>query len=153
MHEIVGDIWEEHARGSVVAITTNGMLSRDGKAVMLRGCARQARDRFPDLPQILGEQLLNHGNHVFDLGRRVVSFPVEADPYRNPELGIIEESCRELVDLADYKDWQKIVVPRPGCGAGGLEWTLVRPVLQRYFDARFYVIKMQEADDATGPNG
>jgi hypothetical protein len=152
MHEIVGDIWQEHAEGAVVAITTSGTLTKNGKAVMLRGCARQARDRFPDLPQILGEQLLNHGRHVFDLGRRIVSFPVEVDSYRNPELGIIEASCRELVELADYKGWQKIVVPRPGCGGGGLEWPVVKPVLERYFDARFYVITMQGTDDATGQN-
>ncbi len=150
MREIIGDLWKEHADGAVVAITTNGMLTKAGKAVMPRGCARQARDRFPDLPQILGEQLLNHGRHVFDLGRRIVSFPVEVDPYRNPELEIIEESCRELVELADYKGWHKVVVPRPGCGGGGLEWAVVRPVLQRYFDGRFYVITVQEPDDATG---
>ena len=150
MHEIIGDLWKEHAGGAVVAITTSSLLTNDGKAVMLRGCARQARGRFPDLPQILGEQLLNHGNHVFDLGRRIVSFPVEIDPYRNPELGIIEESCRELVELTEYKGWQKVVVPRPGCGGGGLEWPVVRPILQRYLDERFYVITLQETDDAEG---
>ena len=152
MREIVGDLWKEHADGAVVAITTSSQLTKDGKAVMLRGCARQARDRFPDLPQILGEQLLNHGRHVFDLGRRIVSFPVEVDPYRNPELEIIEESCRELVELVEYKGWCKVVVPRPGCGGGGLEWPLVRPVLQCYFDERFYVITMQETDDAKCQN-
>ena len=152
MHEIIGDIWKEHADGAVVAITTSSMLTKNGKAIMLRGCARQARDRFPDLPHILGEQLLNHGRHVFDLGRRIVSFPVEVDPYRNPELEIIEESCRELVELTDYKSWRKVIVPRPGCGGGGLEWPVVRPVLQRYFDERFYVITKQETANAKGQN-
>jgi hypothetical protein len=152
MHEIIGDIWKEHADGAVVAITTSSMLTKNGKAIMLRGCARQARDRFPDLPQILGEQLLNHGRHVFDLGRRIVSFPVEVDPFRNPELKIIEESCRELVELTDYKSWRKVIVPRPGCGGGGLEWPVVRPVLQRYFDERFYVITKQETANAKGQN-
>ena len=150
LHEIVGDLWQEHADGAVVAITTNGMLTKDGKAVMLRGCARQARERFPALPQILGNQLLNHGRHVFDLGSRIVSFPVEVDPYQNPELEIIEDSCRELVELADYKSWKKVVVPRPGCGGGGLEWPAVRAILQEYFDERFYVISAKEPDDATG---
>ena len=103
MREISGDLWREHASGSVVAITTNGMVNRVGRAVMPRGCARQARDRFPGLLKTLGLLLRHHGNHVFDLGHQIVSFPVEEDPYQNPEIRLIEQSCNELVELADYK--------------------------------------------------
>ena len=143
MNEIVGDLWQEHAAGAVVAITTNGMVTKSGKSIMLRGCARQAADRYPELTKLLGSLLINHGNHVFDLGRKLVSFPVEEDPYRNPEMRLIEQSCQELVELTDYKDWQKVVVPRPGCGGGGLSWSDVRPVLVRHFDERFHVISME----------
>lgn len=143
MQEMTGELWREHTSGAVVAITTNGMVTRSGKSLMLRGCARQASVKFPELVRILGSLLLNHGNHVFDLGRRIVSFPVEEDPYQNPQLPLIEQSCRELVELADYKGWQKIVVPRPGCGGGGLAWSEVRPILQKYFDDRFLVISME----------
>jgi hypothetical protein len=143
MNEIVGDLWHEHAAGAVVAITTNGMVTKSGKSIMPRGCARQAADRYPELTRLLGSLLINHGNHVFDLGRKLVSFPVEEDPYRNPEMRLIEQSCRELVELTDYKGWQKVVVPRPGCGGGGLSWSDVRPVLERYFDERFHVISME----------
>lgn len=144
MIEIVGDLWQEHASGAVIAITTGGQVSRAGRAEMPRGCARQAVERFPDLPVILGPLLVNHGNHVFDLGRRLVSFPIEEDPYQTPELRLIEQSCRELVELADYKGWQKVVVPRPGCGGGGLFWDDVKPVLEQHFDDRFHVITMEE---------
>ena len=48
MKEIVGDMWSEHAQGAVVAITTNGAVNKVGEAIMLRGCARQARNRYPD---------------------------------------------------------------------------------------------------------
>ena len=140
MHEITGDLWEKHADGAVVAITINGMVTKSGKSIMLRGCARQAADRFPELTNVHGSLLINHGNHVFDLGRRIVSFPVEADPYQTPDLSLIERSCRELVELADYKEWPQVVVPRPGCGGGGLAWNDVKPILQEYFDDRFYVI-------------
>ena len=144
MKEIIGDMWQEHAEGAVVAITTNGAVNKVGRAVMLRGCARQAREHFPELMKTLGSLISQHGNHVFDLGHQIVSFPVETDPCQVPEMGLIEQSCRELVELADYKGWQKVVVPRPGCGGGGLEWLEVKTILERHFDKRFHVITIQE---------
>ena len=143
MHEIVGDLWEKHACGAIVAITIGGRVTKSGKSIMLRGCARQAAERFPVLLQIHGSLLINHGNHVFDLGRRIVSFPVEADPYQTPDLKLIERSTRELVELTDYKGWQQVVVPRPGCGGGGLSWSEVKPILGKYLDDRFYVISLE----------
>ena len=144
MKEIVGDMWQEHAEGTVVAITTNGAVNKVGRAIMLRGCARQARARYPEVLQTLGALLRRHGNHVFDLGHQIVSFPVEADPYQVPEMRLIEQSCRELIELTDYKGWQKVVVPRPGCGGGGLEWQEVKTILERHFDERLHVITFQE---------
>jgi hypothetical protein len=111
---------------------------------MLRGCARQARERFPDLLCTLGSLIRQYGNHVFDLDHQIVSFPVEEDPYQVPEMRLIEQSCRELVELAEHKGWQKIVVPRPGCGGGGLEWNDVRTILNRHFDERFHVITVED---------
>lgn len=144
MKEIAGDLWQEHAGGAVVAITTNGAVNKVGKAIMQRGCARQARERYPELLKTLGTLIRHHGNHVFDLGHHIVSFPVEVDPYQVPEMRLIDRSCRELVDLADYKGWQKVVVPRPGCGGGGLEWPEVRIILARHFDKRFHIISAKE---------
>ena len=144
MHELVGDLWTEHACGAVVAITTNGTVNKVGRAIMLNGCARQARERFPEILKTLGSLLGQHGNHVFDLGHRIVSFPVEVDPHQVPETRLIDQSCRELVQLADYKGWQKIVVPRPGCGGGGLEWRDVKIILARHFDERFHIITIVE---------
>lgn len=135
-----GNLWEYHRNGAIIAITTGGQRLKDGRCAMPSGCARQAADRFPTLPFTLGEQIRNFGLHVFDLGQRIVSFPVENTPFENPELRIIDQSCRELVELTNYKQWPEIIVPRPGCGRGGLSWKEVEPVLQRYFDDRFYII-------------
>jgi hypothetical protein len=145
--ELQGDLWALHAQGAIVAITTGGQVNRDGCCAMPRGCASQARERFPGLAWTLGQQILRHGNHVFDLGRRVVSFPVENSPLEMPEPRLIDQSCRELVELTDYKGWNQVVVPRPGCGGGGLEWPAVRPLLERHFDNRFLVISAADNAD------
>jgi hypothetical protein len=137
--EIVGDIWE-YLPGAIIAITTNGQITPKGQAVFGRGVARQAAQRFPDLADRLGLLLATVGNHVHYLGDSIVSFPVEETPWSNPDLHLIARSTRELRELADQQGWQQVVVPRPGCGGGGLLWRDVKPLLAEALDGRFIVI-------------
>jgi hypothetical protein len=143
MIEIRGDIWD-YLRQGIIAITTNGQVTARGEAVFGRGCARQARERFPELPLQLGELLRRHGNHVHPLDHGIVSFPVEESPWETPELRLIRRSALELRQLADREGWPLIVVPRPGCGGGGLSWQEVRPLLADLLDDRFLVITADE---------
>ena len=139
MLEACRDIWDYLGKG-VIAITTSGSLTRGGKAVMGRGVARQALLRFPNLPDELGRLLQEHGNHVHPLLDGLVSFPVEESAWACPELRLIARSAKELRQLADREGWEMVVVPRPGCGGGGLDWREVRPLLEKHFDERFVVV-------------
>jgi hypothetical protein len=139
MLEITGDIWEYAGSGAIV-ITTNGSLTRDGRAVVGRGVARQAAHRIPELAKKLGSLLSEHGSHVFDLGDGIITFPVEESAWSLPDLRIIARSAEELRTLVDCSGWERIVVPRPGCGGGGLAWQDVQPLLAPWFDGRFSVI-------------
>jgi hypothetical protein len=139
MIEITGDIWDFLGR-AVIAITTNGTVTKQGTAVFGRGCSRQARERFPNLPLCLGRLLRKHGNHVVSLCSGLVTFPVEESPWALPDFHLIARSARELRELADREGWVMVVVPRPGCGGGGLDWRDVSPLLAEHFDDRFYVI-------------
>ncbi len=139
MLETVGDIWKYAATG-IIVITTNGSVTRDGRAVFGRGVAKQAALRFPGLAEKLGRLLADRGNHVFDLGNGIVTFPVEETPWSLPDLSIISRSAQELRLLADRSGWDRVVVPRPGCGGGGLLWREVSPMLSPYFDDRFLII-------------
>jgi hypothetical protein len=138
MLEAVGDIWECRDR-AVIAITTNGAVTKNGRAVFGRGVAGQAAARFPLLAEILGRKLLDQGNHVFDLGGGIVSFPVEETPWSLPDLRIIACSAHELLELTVRSGWQRVVLPRPGCGGGGLAWKDVQPLLEPVLDDRFVI--------------
>jgi len=140
MLETVGDIWEHADRGAIIVITTNGSLTRDGRAIFGRGVARQAALRFPGIAEKLGRALAEQGCHVYDLGSGVVSFPVEETAWSQPDLRIIARSAQELRLLADRSGWQRVLVPRPGCGGGGLAWKDVGPLLAPWFDGRFVII-------------
>jgi hypothetical protein len=55
-----------------------------------------------------------------------------------PEL--IKYSADLLSKLADVEGWKSIVIPKPGCGAGGLNWSDVKPLLSEILDDKFYII-------------
>jgi hypothetical protein len=139
VREIYGDLWDWLGR-AVIVITTGGQVSPKGNCAMPRGCARQARERFPQLPARLGGLIRSHGNRVFDLGNGIVSFPVENSPFEVPDTRLIERSCQQLKELTDRNAWPLVILPRPGCGGGGLSWQEVRPLLERHLDDRFLVI-------------
>lgn len=139
MQELTGDLWSYLGRG-IIAITTNGSVTRDGRAILGQGVAKQAGERFLHLAVELGEAIRAGGNHVHELQHGLVSFPVEDSPWSLPDLRLIGRSAQELRELADLREWPLVMVPRPGCGGGGLSWHDVAPLLAEAFDERFHVI-------------
>jgi len=146
MREMQVDIWSYQGQ-AVIAITTNGSLTLDGRAIMGKGVAKQAAERFPELRHQLGRLLQVRGNHVHEIMPGLVSFPVEETPYSLPELRLIRRSAEELRLLADQCGWTQVLVPRPGCGGGGMRWQEVQPVLEEFFDDRFIVVFAPEHEN------
>jgi len=149
MLEIRGDIFELQA--DAIGITTNGIVRKNGNAIMGAGVAKAANDRYPGIDQRLGKYLRQYGNRVFilhrastspweDEPRELFSFPTK-EHWRHPSsLELIERSAKQLVDLADKRDWQQVILPQPGCGLGGLDWQQqVRPLLAEIWDQRFII--------------
>lgn len=143
MREAQQDIWS-YLGQAVIVLTTNGSVTRDGRAIMGRGVASQAAERFPELRSRLGALLQDGGNHVHEIQPGLVSFPVEDTPFSQPDKRLIRRSAEELRRLVDQSGWQLIAVPRPGCGGGGLAWGEVKPLLEGLFDERFIVLAAPE---------
>lgn len=158
MIQVRGDLFEVEC--DLRVLTTNGIVRNDGACVMGRGCAYQAKAKFPGIEYRLGTLLGEHGNRVMRLGvyggefggevgggiggeiggTMIASFPVkhhwreEADPV------LIRRSCEQLVGLSDKFGYRNVVLPRPGCGNGRLSYEDIRPVLAQILDERFSVI-------------
>jgi RNase P protein component len=145
MQERAGDLWL--VDGDARVITTNGTLKADGRGVMGRGVAKQATERYPMLARRLGRQLIARGNHVSvllpgdEMTRPLVTFPVKHQWQDRASLDLIARSARELVALTTAKGWQTVVLPRPGCGNGGLDWWQVSLLLAPLLDDRFVVVE------------
>lgn len=66
MRETQGNLWDYMGKADYLLICSNCDTDSSGNAVMGAGVARQARDKWPQLPKLLGLQLLKSNyNPVF----------------------------------------------------------------------------------------
>jgi hypothetical protein len=127
MVEATGDLWTYPADFRV--ITTNGTVKKDGRAVLGRGCAKEATLRYPGLAKALGARLQSPlGNTVYYFDAyRLFTFPVKHHWSQAADLALIRQSTAafrgHLLASATY------VMPRAGCGNGQLRWADVQPIL------------------------
>jgi len=169
MKEAFGDIWDTYYKSWVpsypitgirydaVVITTNGFVKKNGALVMGRGIALQAKQRFPGLDFEIGDMVKNYGNHVFSVYRpyaTLLTMPVKPEYGINgqpgwkvrADLSLIEQSASELVSLIENFNrfslipFSYILMPRPGCGNGGLKWENVKPIIEPILDDKFTVM-------------
>lgn len=132
METIIGDIWEEASkRDAYVVVPTNGFIKNNGCAVMGRGLAKQASDRYPGLAYSLGDKIRDSGNkvHVFP-EIKVITFPVKYNWWENANVDLIDESAVSLkYFMLSHSD--NILIPHVGCGNGRLIWEIaVKPIIE-----------------------
>lgn len=131
-------------------VTTNGVLRNNGKAVMGAGIAKYCRDTFKGVDTVLGDKLKKYGNHAYALGWQEIignigrfmlfSFPTKEDWKADSKPELIQQSCKELMKLADQYAISDVYLPCPGCSNGRLNyWTDVRDILRANLDDRFVV--------------
>lgn len=161
MKYLIRDIWSLYNNGETICITTNGFVGSDGCAVMGRGTAYQATKMFPEISKQLGRLILRNGNVAQLIVPCVYSFPVKPQagicnrygsnvvPHMRKrikpfeyvpgwammaEIGIIQASLMQLQWYHNHNHIGKIYVPKPGCGAGGLDWQKVKPWCEMFDD-------------------
>lgn len=140
------DLWDYHRQGGWIVITTNGTVKTNGEAVMGRGCAQEAKRRFPHLPRKLGHAIAFYGNVPFIFEKeRLVTFPVKHRWWESATIPLIVQSAYRLKAILDKHRWPAIAVPHPGCGNGQLDWPTVRPHLEPLWDDRFILVDKPQA--------
>jgi hypothetical protein len=123
MNQKTCNLWLE--RASYRCIPIIGALN-GGEAVMDKGIALEAANRFQGLTTDLGRLIASRGNHVHLIRDDLVSFPVAQFAWAGPSLQIIQRSVRQLIQLVGDSP---TLLPRPGCDAGELDWDAVAEAL------------------------
>ncbi len=142
MKEIQGNLFDLLQDYDAICITTNGAVKKNGECVMGRGCALTAKTLWPPIAKRLGDLILQNGNITQKLGEvgscRIIAFPVKHHWAQKADLELIRKSAEQLVEISQY--CERVLIPRPGCGNGQLNWEEVKPILEEILDDRFYVI-------------
>lgn len=167
-------IWSYIGEADAVCITTNGCVKSNGRAVMGAGIAKEFLSRYPSLDKTLGTSINKYGNVTnilgSDRGTCLVSFPTKSageirdehsqlvghmnSKYRlgdfvpgwalQSDINLIKRSASQLVELADHFGWKCVILPKPGCNNGGLNWEqTVQPVLENVLDERLVILSLQ----------
>lgn len=163
MRSLKCDMWLEQA--DALCITTNGIVKANGQAVMGKGVAKEAVQRFYGIQTLLGKKLQRRGSRVHLLTRKdrdipyiklprknealkvatpwhLVSFPTKGHWKDASDLKLIATSCKQLKKLVDKMGWEVVLLPRPGCSNGNLNWKDVKSIVKEYFgfDDRIVIV-------------
>ena len=144
MLEAAGNIWDMEC--DALCITTNGFVKNSGQAVMGRGIAKQAKEKFLGLEYTLGLLITNEGNlvhyliHDTEHDVAIWSFPVKHNWWESAEIDLIVRSCAQLMYHVEGMNYKRVLLPRPGCGNGGLKWEEVKPTIEQLLDDRITVV-------------
>jgi len=157
-----------HMECDALCVTTNGFVKANGECVMGRGIALEIKKLFPEVPKKLGTLVKKNGNvtqvilPASNLTNKITLVAVPTKPvsgfcngsntiwpyplnafvpgfHMQSQIDLIIKSINQLVDLTDQHGWERVLLPRVGCGNGGLNWDEVKPVIEPYLDDRFIV--------------
>lgn len=151
MKEIYGDFWihfdEYKDQYNAIVCTTNTIVKADGTLVMGAGIAKEFAKEFPFLPKEWGRRVKQRGLGLIVTplknGLNLVGFPTKTDWKQPATIELVEASLDELLTVTNIFGWKKVLMPRPGCRNGGLDWHKeIRPLMVDEFelDERFVVI-------------
>ena len=141
------DIFYLPNNNEAVCITTNGVVDKNGNAVMGKGIALQAKQLF-HCESMLGNYIKTYGNRCFNLGQykrdnqifTLFSYPTKHHWKESSDITLICKSAEQIVEMCDKFNISKCYLPPVGCGCGGLSWNIVEPWLSLALDDRFIIV-------------
>ena len=142
-----GDLLDSPASVLVNTVNTVG--------VMGKGIALQFKEAFPYNYQVyrdackkgklqIGELLVVKDSNFLTGEKQIINFPTKTD-WRMPSEYVYIE--RGLIALRAYVQEHKmasLAMPAPGCGNGGLTWSIVKPMIEECLSGLDTVIEVYE---------
>ena len=133
------NLWDFDVEQYYRIITTNGNIKKNGEAVMGKGIALQAKERYPELPTLLAYHIKTCGNTIgISKEHKIITFPTKNNYWEKSSYELIKESCHDLFILCIQWNIEKIVMPMVGCSNGGLKWDEVKKIIYEKLDSDLF---------------
>lgn len=145
-----GNMWDVFGQTDLFLITTNPIMRSDGAIVMGRGIAKQAKDRFPELPYKFAERYHDavEEQQLADImmptfvgfigkfdGQLVGWFMTKRHWRDSSQIDVIVNSTRELTRLVKGAlPPMRVDLNFPGIGNGKLKREDVLPIIEQLPD-------------------
>lgn len=127
-----GNLFDDDASVLTIPVNCVGVM---GKGIALE-CKKQHPWIYKSYRRMCGDGRMIPGHVVRFAGRTATFYLIATkDHYRNgSRLEWIEEGLRVLRSHAEILRNESIALPALGCGAGGLAWRDVKPVIEHYMN-------------------
>lgn len=132
------NMWDDYHKADLFLITTNSFV-KNGKLVMGAGIAKEAKNRFPDLPLQAGKRILKQCGNLNSYGllvsenwpkNKIGLFQTKRNWQDKSSIEIIKRSLYDLDFWLIGRDDKIVCLPFPGIGNGGLSREEILPLLE-----------------------
>jgi O-acetyl-ADP-ribose deacetylase (regulator of RNase III) len=131
---IEGNLLESKAEALVNTVNTVG--------VMGKGIALQFKNRYPNNYKLyekackakevqIGKLFVTETFSLLEGRKIVINFPTKTDWRKPSEYSYIESGLKDLVRIITEKGIKSVAIPPLGAGNGGLDWNIVKNIIER----------------------
>lgn len=132
-----GDILKADAHALVNTVNCVGIMGR--------GIALQFKRAFPDnfkayasackAHQVQPGKMFVYDRHPLDCPRWIINFPTKRHWKNQSRLEDLQAGLIDLLQIVKQQQIHSLAIPPLGCGLGGLNWEVVKPLIIEAFQA------------------
>jgi len=148
---VTGNLLDAQVDALVNTVNTVGIMGK--------GIALQFKEAFANNYKIyndackkglvhIGELLVVKDQNVILGEKLIINFPTKKHWKQPSHYEYIELGLKALSEYIEYNNVKSIALPPLGCGNGGLDWNVVRPMIEKYLaplNAEIYVYEPNSA--------